>query len=161
MITLESKDRDVAKGIKIFLSKTINQNQPGIIPKKNYLPEEKRLYREKRNQATKQIGQGKVEHRDWNAAQKDIKPETQQKRGRASQCTRCGMTNHTWRQYRRDAMIYTIGQRKPFHTQKRGFSGFRNNLPHVSRTIRIQNQVPQHLNQILRPKSWETDMDKS
>ena len=47
------------------------------------MPEEKRLYAEKRNQATKGNNQGKVEQTDWNAAHKDIKPETQQQRGRA------------------------------------------------------------------------------
>ena len=69
--------------------------------RKNYTPEEKKLYAEKRNQATKGNNQGKVEPTDWNAAHKDINPETRQQRGRAGQCTRCGMTNHTWRQCRR------------------------------------------------------------
>ena len=91
------------------------------------MPEEKRLYAEKRNQATKGNNQGKVEHTDWNAAHKDIKPETRQQRGRAGQCTRCGMTNHTWKQCRRNAVISIVGQRKPFQAQKRGFSGFRSN----------------------------------
>ena len=84
-----------------------------------------------------------MEHTDWNAAHKDIKPETRQQRGKAGQCTRCGMTNHTWRQCRRDAVISTVGQRKPFQTQKRGLSGFRSNRPQVSQTLRIQNQVLQ------------------
>ena len=92
--------------------------------RKNYRPEEKRLYAEKRNQGTKGKNQGKVEDTNWNAAHKDIKTETRQQRGRAGQCTRCGMTNHTWRQCRRDVVISTVGQRKPFQTQKRGFSGF-------------------------------------
>ena len=71
------------------------------------------------------------------------------------------MTNHTWRQCRRDAVVSTVGQRKPFQSQKRGFSGFRSNRRQVSRTLRIQNQVLQQINQIVRPKSWETDMDES
>ena len=125
------------------------------------MPEEKRLYAEKRNQATKGNNQGKVEQTDWNAAHKDIKPETRQQRGRAGQCRRCGMTNHTWRQCRWEAIISTVGQRKPFQTQKRGFSGFRSNRPQVSRILRIQNQVPQQINQIVRPKLWETEMDES
>ena len=71
------------------------------------------------------------------------------------------MTNHTWRQCRWEAVISTVGQMKPFQTQKRAFSGFRTNRPQVSRTLRIQNQVSQQINQIVRPKSWETDMDAS
>ena len=102
-----------------------------------------------------------MEHTDWNAAYKSIKPETRQQRVRAGQYTRCGMTNHTWKQCRRDAVISTVGQRKPFETQKRGFSGFQSNRPQVSRTLRIQNQVPQQINLLVRPKSWETDMDES
>ena len=143
---------------------TFKENKPKPAwnkTRKNYTPEEKRLYTEKRNQATKGNNQRKVEHTDWNAAHKDIKPETRQQRGRAGQCTRCSMTNHTWRQCRRDAVISTVGQRKPFQTQKRGFWWFRTNRPQVSRTLRIQNQVPQQINQIVRPKSWETDMDES
>ena len=101
-----------------------------------------------------------MEHSDWNAAHKDMKPDTRQQPGRAGQCTRCGMTNHMWRQCPRDAVISTVGQRKPFQTQKRGFSG-RSHRPQVSRTLRIQNQVPQQITQIVRPKSWETDMDES
>ena len=102
-----------------------------------------------------------MKHTDWNAANKDIKPETGKQRGRAGQSTRGGMTNHMWRQCRRDAAISTVEQGKPFQTQKRGFSGFRPNRPQVSRTQRIQNQVSQQINQIVRPKSWETDMDES
>ena len=71
------------------------------------------------------------------------------------------MTNHMWRQCRRDAVISTVGQRKPFPNQRRGFSVFRSNQPQVSGTLRIQNQVPQQINQMVRPKSWETDMDES
>ena len=104
--------------MRIQLSRKTNQNQPGIKPEKNYTEEEKRLYAEQRNQMTKGNHEGKVEHTDWNAAHKHIKPETRQQRGRAGQCTRCGMTNHTWRKCRRDAVISTMGQRKPFQTQK-------------------------------------------
>ena len=43
--------------------------------RKNYTPEEKRLYAKKRKQATKGNNQGKAEHTDWNAAHKDIKPK--------------------------------------------------------------------------------------
>ena len=160
MVTHENRDGDVEKAIRILLSRKTNQNQPGIKTEKNYTPEEKRLYAEKRNQATKGNNQGKVEHTDWNAAHKDIKPETRQQRGRAGQCPRCGMTNHTWRQCRRQVVISTVGQRKPFQPQKWGFSGFRSNWPQLSRTLRIQNHVPKQINQIVRPKSWETDMDE-
>ena len=139
-----------------------NQSKPAWNKnRKNYRPEEKRLYSEKRNQATKGNNQGKVEHTDWNPAHKDIKPATRQQWARAGQCTTCGMTNHTSRQCRRDAVISTVGQRKPFQTQKRGFSGFRSKRPQVSPTLRIQNQVPQQINHIVRPKSWETDMNES
>ena len=96
---------------------TFKENKPKPAwnrTRKNNTPEEKRLYADKRNQATKGNNRGKVEHTDWNAAHKDIKPETRQQRGRAGQCTRCGMTNDMWRQCRRDAVISTVGQRKPF-----------------------------------------------
>ena len=56
-------------------------------------PQWKKDYMRKKNHATKGNNQGKVEHTDWNAAHKDIKPETRQQRGRAGQCTRCSMTN--------------------------------------------------------------------
>ena len=160
-ITHEKRDGDVEKEIRILLSRKTNQNQPAIKPEKTTHQRKKRLYAEIRKNVTKGNNQGKVEHTDWNAAHKDIKPETRQQRGRAGQCTRCGMTNHTWRQCRRDAVISTVGQRKPFQTRKRGFSGIRSNRPQVSRTLRIQYQVPQQINQIVRPKSWETDMDES
>ena len=149
------------KEIRILLSRKTNQSQPGIKPAKTTRQRKKDYMQEKRNQATKGNNQGKVEHTDWNAAHKDIKPETRHQRGRAGQCKRCGMTNYTWRQCRRDAVISTVGQRKPFQTQRRGFSEFRSNRPQVSRTLRIQNQVPEQINQIVRPKSWETDMDES
>ena len=128
---------------------------------KNYTPEEKIVYSEKRNQVTKGNNQRIVEHTDRKVAHKDIKPETRQLPGRPGPCTRCRMTTHTWRQCRRDPVISTVGQRKPFQSQKRGFSGFRSNRPHVSRTQRIQNQVCQQINQIVRLKLWETDMDES
>ena len=109
---------------------TFKENKPKPAwnkSRKNYTPEENRLYAEKRNQATNGNNQGKVEHTDWNAAHKDIKPDTRHQRGRAGECTRCGMTNHRWRQCRRDAVISTVGQRKPFPGEKRGFSVFRSN----------------------------------
>ena len=87
---------------------TFKENKPKPAwnkPRKNYTPVEKRLYAEKSNQAKKWNNQGKVEHTDWNAAHKHIKPEARQQRGRAGQCTRCGMTNHEWRQCCQDAVI--------------------------------------------------------
>ena len=52
---------------------TLKENKPKPVwnkTRKNYTPEEKRLYAEKRNQATKGNNPGKVEHTDWNASTK-------------------------------------------------------------------------------------------
>ena len=60
---------------------TFDENKPKPArnkTRKNSAPEEKRLYAEKRNQATKGNNQGKVEHTGWNEAHKDIKLETRQ-----------------------------------------------------------------------------------
>ena len=128
--------------------------------RKNYSPQEKKVYAENKAQVAKGNNFGETRHTDWAAAHKDIKPEMRQQRGRAGQCTRCGMNNYTWKQCRRDAVVSTITQKKPFLPQKRGFSGFRSNRPQVSRTLRIQ-PAPQQVNQIVRPKAWEMEMDES
>ena len=53
-----------------------------------------------------------------------------------------------------------IAQKKPFQRQKRGYSSFRNNRPQVSWTLWIQ-PASQQVNQIVRPKAWEIEMDES
>ena len=115
---------------------------------KNYTPQEKKEYAEKKAQAAKGNNFGDTGHTDWAAADKDIKPEMRLQRGRAGQCTRCGMNNHAWKECPRDAVASTITQRKPIQTQKRGFSRFRNNRPQVSRILWIQ-PAPQQVNQIV------------
>ena len=127
---------------------------------KNYSPQEKKEYAQKQATAAKGNNFGETRHTDWAAAHKDIKPEIRQQRGRAGQCTICGMNKHVWKQCRRDAVVSTITQKKPFQTQKRGFSGFRSNRHQVSRTLRIR-PVPQQVNQIVRPMAWEIEMDES
>ena len=159
MVTHENKDGDVEKEIRILLSRKTHQNQPGIKPQKTTRQRKKDYMQKKGTRRQKGITK-EVEHIDWNAAHKDNTPETRQQQGRAGQCTRCGMTNHTWRQCRRQVVISTVGQRKLFQPQKCGFSGFRSNRPQISWTLRIQNHVPKQINQIVRPKSWETDMDE-
>ena len=51
--------------------------------RKNYTPQEKKEYAEKKAQAAKGNNFGETRHTDWAAAHKDIKPEIRQQRGRA------------------------------------------------------------------------------
>ena len=126
----------------------------------NYTPQEIKVYTEKTAKAAKGNNFRETSHPDWAAAHKDIIPEISQQRGMAWQCTRCGMNNNPWKQSRRDAVVSTISQKKPFQTQKRGFFGFQGNKTQVSLTLQIQ-AVPQQVNQIVRPKAWEMGMDES
>ena len=103
-----------------------NQTKPAWNKvRKNYSPQEQKEFAENKAQAAKGNNFGETRHTDWAAAHKDIKPEVRQQRGRAGQCTRCEMNNHAWKQCRKDAVVSTLTQKKPFQTQKRGFSGFR------------------------------------
>ena len=88
--------------------------------RKKYTPQEKKEYAEKKAQAAKGHNFRETRHTDCAAAHKDIMPEIRQQRGRAEQCTRCGMNNYAWKQCRSDAVVSTIAQMKPFQTQKRG-----------------------------------------
>ena len=63
----------------------------------NYNPQEKQEYAEIKAQAAKGNNFGETRQTDCPAAYKDKKPEIRQQRGRAGQCTRCGMKNHAWK----------------------------------------------------------------
>ena len=110
--------------------------------RKNYSPQDKKEYAEKIAQAARGNNFGESTHTDWAAAHKDIKPEVRQQRGRAGQCTRCSMNNHAWKQCRRDAVVSTITQKKPFQTQKRGFSGLDRKSTRLNSSHRIASRMP-------------------
>ena len=128
--------------------------------RKKYSPQDKKENAEKRGQAAKGNNLEETRDTDWAAALKNIQPEILQHRGRAGECTRCGMNIHAWKQCQRDWVVSPITQKKPFQTQKRDFSRFRSNRPQISRTLRVQ-PAPQQVNQIVRPKAWEMEMDES